>query len=258
MPLLSEPYYSACNEVFRRSTNQARLMLKEMERLCAHQQHLSILSVGSGAGLFEIPMLKMLQDGDVQIGQFVGVDISTHACLVLAERMEAEFASGMAYKIVCSPFEDFTTNQDFDIVLHNHAFEYLRGSPGPWLRASQDMLTPDGNVVIFSPDRGGINGIYEELAHEPGGWSPIFADDIEASLKSEGTRFKKKTLAGECDITLLWESDSHPDKIKLLSFLTQRDCTEAPLDERERYIEYFLSLRQTGGTIPHPTTMFIV
>ena len=258
MSLLVEPYYSACNEVFRRSTNQARLMLKQMERLCRDRRLLSILSVGSGVGLFEIPMLKMLQNGDVQISQFVGIDVSAHACAMLNERMKAEFGSDLSYHVACSAFQDFTTNQAFDIVLYNHTFEYLDGRPATWLRKSRNMLTPDGAVVIFSPTRGGINRIYEDLAQEPGGWGPIFADDIEASLKSEGDRFQKKTLAAECDITLLEERDSHPDKIKLLSFLTQRDCTAAPLDVRERYVEYYLSLGQTEGTIPHPTTMFIV
>ena len=258
MSRLADPYYTACNQVFRRSTNQARLMLTEMETLCRDRQRLSILSVGSGVGLFEIPMLKMLHAGDAQISLFVGVDVSAHACSVLNGKMEAEFGSDMRYDVVCSAFQDFTTNQDFDIVLYNHTFEYLGGSPITWLRRSQNMLTPDGNAVIFSPDRGGINRIYEELAKEPGGWSPLFADDIEASLKSKGNRFKKKTLVAECDITLLEGRDPHPDKIKLLSFLAQRDCTTAPLDVQERYVEYYLSLRQNGSTIPHPTTMFIV
>ena len=258
MSLLSEPYYSACNEVFRRSTNQPRLMLKEMEKLWRGRRRMSILSVGSGVGLFEIPMLRMMQDDHVQVSQFVGIDISAHACAVLGKRMEAEFGSGFSHHVTCSAFEDFATDAVFDIVLFNHTFEYLDGHPAPWLRKSQNLLIPDGSVVVFSPNRGGINGIYEELANEPGGWSPIFADDIEASLKSDRTGSRKKTPAAECDITLLEEGDSHPDKIKLLSFLTQRDCTEAPLEVRERYVEYYLSLRRNGGTIPHPTTMFTV
>ena len=59
-------------------------------------------------------------------------------------------------------------------------------------------------------------------------------------------------------MSLLEESDPHRDKIKLLSFLTQRDCREIPLDARESYVGYYLSLRQDGPTIPHPTTMFIL
>lgn len=258
MSLLPEPYYSACNEVFRRSTNQTQLMLREMEKFCRDRRRLSILSVGSGVGLFEIPMLKMLQDGGVQISEFVGVDVSAHACAVLEENLRAEVGSGISYDVACSPFQDFTTNEDFDIVLYNHTFEYLGGRPVTWLRKSQSLLTPGGSVIIFSPNRGGINRIYGEAIQELGGWTPFFADDIEVTLKSHRIRFLKKRLVAECDISLLQESDPHPDKIKLLSFLTQRDCRAAPLEVRESYVEYYLSLRQNGRTIPHPTTMFIL
>ena len=41
MSLLPEPYYSACNEVFRRSTNQTEVMLREMEQLCRDRRRLS-------------------------------------------------------------------------------------------------------------------------------------------------------------------------------------------------------------------------
>ena len=258
MSLLPEPYYTACNEVFRRSTNQTHFMLKEMGRFCRDRRRVSILSVGSGVGLFEIPMLKMLRDRDVHISEFVGVDVSAHACAVLEENLEAEFGSAISFDVACSPFQDFTTNKDFDIVLYNHTFEYLGGRPVTWLRKSQKLLTPGGNVIIFSPNRGGINRIYGEVMEDLGGSAPFFADDIGAALKSHHIRFRNKTIVSECDVFLLEESDPHPDKIRLLSFLTQRDCRTAPLEVRESYVEYYLSLRQNGGTIPHPTTMFII
>ena len=87
---------------------------------------------------------------------------------------------------------------------------------------------------------------------------PIFSDDIDASMSDVGHLFQKKTLVAECDVSLLERSGPHPDKIKLLSFLTQRDCTAIPLEEREAYVEYYLSLRRDGHTIPHPTTMFVL
>ena len=258
MSLLTEPYYSACNEVFRSCTNQGSLMLKQMEEIFRDLERVSILSVGSGVGLFEIPMLKILQDDGVQISHFVGVDVSSHACARLQENLEAEFGPGIWYDVVCSPFQDFTSGQDFDIVLYNHTLEYLEDRPDRWFRKSQGFLTPGGQVIVFSPNRGGINLIYGEVAQELGGWNPVFADDIDATLANLGNLFQKKTLVAECNVSLLDKSDPHPDKLKLLSFLTQRDCRAIPLEARESYVEYFLSLRQGGHTIPHPTTMFVL
>lgn len=258
MSLLTEPYYSACNEVFRRCTNQGSLMLAEMGEIFRGLRRVSILSVGSGVGLFEIPMLKMLQDDDVPISHFVGVDVSSHACARLEENLEAEFGPGIWHEVVCSPFQDFTSSRVFDLVLYNHTFEYLGGRPGRWLRKSESLLASGGRVIVFSPRRGGINLIYGEVARELGGWSPLFADDIDATLANLGNHFQKKTLVAECDVSLLDRSGPHPDKIKLLSFLTQRDCRAIPSETRESYVEYYLSLRRGGPTIPHPTTMFVL
>ena len=258
MSLLTEPYYSACNEVFRRCTNQGSLMLEEMGKIFRDLRRVSILSVGSGVGLFEIPMLKMLQDDDVAISHFVGIDVSSQACARLEENLEAEFGPGIWYEVVCSPFQDFTSSQAFDIVLYNHTFEYLGGSPVRWLHKSESFLTPGGQVIVFSPNRGGINLIYGEVAQELGGWNPLFADDIDATLANLGNLFQKRTIDAECDVSLLDRSGPHPDKIKLLSFLTQRDCRTIPFETRESYVEHYLSLRQGGHTIPHPTTMFVL
>ncbi len=258
MPLLTEPYYSDCHEVFRRSTNQGPLMLKEVKELFRDRRRADILGVGSGIGLFEIPMLKMLQDDGVQINHFVGVDVSAHACARLEENLESKFGPGIWYEVVCSPFQEFTPSQNFDIVLFNHTFEYLGGHPATWLRKSESLLTPFGQVIVFSPNRGGINLIYGEAAQELGGWNPIFADDIAATLENIGTVFRKKTLVAECDVSLLTEDDSNPEKIQLISFLSQRDCRGIPADERAGYVEYYLSLRDGGHTIPHPTTVFVV
>ncbi len=258
MALLTEPYYSNCHEVFRRSTNQSSLLLEEMKELYRDRSRVNILGVGSGVGLFEIPMLKMLQDAGVQISHFVGVDISAHACTQLEENLESEFGPGTWYDVVCSPFQDFTSSQSFDIVLFSHTFEYLRGRPVTWLRKSESLLSPGGQVIIFSPNRGGINFFYEKGVQELGGWSPFFADDIEAALQDLGTLFQKKLLVAECDVSLLNEGEPSPDKFKLLSFLSQRDCRGIPSDERRVYIDYYLSLREGGHTIPHPTTVFIL
>ena len=53
--LLTDPYYSQSHQVFRRATNQTELMLDHLVERLRGSARLSICSVGSGAGLFEIP-----------------------------------------------------------------------------------------------------------------------------------------------------------------------------------------------------------
>jgi hypothetical protein len=43
----------------------------------------------------------------------------------------------------------------------------------------------------------------------------------------------------------------------LLSFLTQLDCRDLPVETRDRYVAYYLSLRDPGASsIAHPVTLF--
>ena len=89
------------------------------------------------------------------------------------------------------------------------------------------------------------------------GFDPFFADDIEALLKANSIPFYGKAIPGECDISLLDRPNEDPDKVRLLSFLTQMDCRRLPDAEKNRYAEYYRSQRYEGKNfIPHPATLF--
>ena len=90
MSLLTEPYYSACNGVFRGCTNQGALMLDEMEEMLRDLRQVSILSVGSGVGLFEIPMLRMLHDAGVLTSQFWTANVLSVGCAAGAQQANSD------------------------------------------------------------------------------------------------------------------------------------------------------------------------
>ncbi|MFQ5943644.1 MAG: class I SAM-dependent methyltransferase [Anaerolineales bacterium] len=247
---LSGEYYVECNEVFRRSTNQAERMLDELSAYAKDRSALRILSVGSGAGLFEIPMLRTLGSA---IARFVGVDVNEHACRLLQVKLENEFGTAFDFEVVNLAFQDYQTDRRFEVVLFNHTFEYLNGDRLSWIQKSRELLGEAGNVLIFSPNRGGINKYYDEV------FSPCFSEDLEQMLSMVGIRHSKATIEAECDLTLLTGEDDDPDKIRLLSFLTQIDCRDLPASMRGEFVEYYLSLRNGDSTlVPHPTTLFIL
>lgn len=247
---LSGEYYVECNEVFRRSTNQAERMLNEMSTYAEDRSGLRILSVGSGAGLFEMPMLRTLEG---KVASFVGVDVNEHACRLLQTKLEGEFSASFDFEVVNQAFQDYHTEHRFDVVLFNHTFEYLDGDRLSWIQKSRELLAEAGNVLIFSPNRGGINKYYDEV------FSPCFSEDLEQLLTMVDIRHSRTTIQAECDLALLAGGDDDPDKIRLLSFLTQVDCRELPAAMRETFVKYFLSLRNGDSSmIPHPTTLFVL
>lgn len=252
-------YYASCQKTFRKATNQPELMLRELEWITAPARDLRLLSVGAGTGLFELPMLELLVARGRVVRRFVGIDNDAYACQALHEKLEHAFGAVMDFDVFNQDFENFTSEERFDIVLLNHVFEYLRGDQARWLNATLSLLTEKGWVLVFSPLRGGINKIYEEQMRNIRGWPPFFADDIESLLTAEGLEFSAKTLMAECAITALAVPGKTKEKIKLLSFLTQSDCRTAPDQKIEEFCSYFMSLsNDERPSIPHPTTLFMI
>ena len=258
MTTLTEPYYSEAHQVFRAATNQAELMLDRTVGHIVGRGTVTILSVGSGAGLFEIPMLARLRDAGVTVSSFVGVDPSPRACSVLRRKLD-ETPLADHHDVVTMGFEAYTTTTRYDVVLFNHVFEYLLDDPSFLLRKSASLRNRAGHVVIFSPTRGGINAVYEKLVTSARGSAPLFADDIEDALTRAGLGFSVETMIATCDISSLKRPGHAPDKLKLLSFLAQEDCRAIADYRRDEYINYYLSLREPEGTtIAHPVALLIV
>ena len=247
---LSGEYYVECNDVFRRTTNQSEQMLAETRKFAEGRSDLRILSVGSGVGLFEIPMLQVLGD---KVASFDGVDVNQHACRILQEKLEKEFGSSLDYKVEHRSFQKYQTDHRFEVVLFNHTFEYLSGDRLSWIQKSRDLLVESGNVLIFSPNRGGINRFYEEV------FAPCFSEDLDQLLTHIGMEHSTVAIEGQCDVTLFTGEDDDPDKVRLLSFLTQADCRDLPDVKQRELIDYYLSLSgEDSSIIPHPATLFIL
>ncbi|MEK6221249.1 MAG: class I SAM-dependent methyltransferase [Chloroflexota bacterium] len=258
MTALVGDYYIACQETFRASTNQANLMVAEFSAYCQDKQSVRILSVGSGIGLFELPMLRALQHSQLGVSKFVGLDIDPKASKVLAEKLNAEFGNHLDFEVFAEPYQEFSIAKKFDIILFNHVFEYLQADHLKWIKKSMSLLANDGHILIFSPLSGGINKYYADLMPQVNGFAPFFAADIERILGAEKIGFSNQTIMGACDISLL-SGNNQEDKVKLLSFMTQMDCRAIAQEKQADYIAYYTSLaEQDQDKIPHPTSFFII
>ncbi len=257
--LLPEDYYARCHAAFRRATDQTDVMLAAVDAIGRGRAQLGILSVGSGIGLFELPMLERLQASGIHISSFVGVDRSEHACRLLERRLQEAFGVGLAFEIVPSSIEAFTTQKRFDLILYNHVLEYLGDTALQELEKSLRFLSPGGKILIFSPQRGGINKPYAQVMLACTGAEPLFADDIAALLEANEFSSSKTTLPASLDISPLLGSGRSPEKIELLSFLTQADCRVLPDDALAAFIRHYRSLLDGHPSrISHPTTLFTV
>lgn len=252
-------YYIECHQVFRQATDQAERMLFDMRSLLSEFSAERILSVGCGTGLFEIPMLQSLKASGLGLRSFVGVDTSSEACSILRDRLQEAVGERIAWQVVESPFEEYEPAVDFDVVLFNHSLEYLGGRPAVWIEKAIALLRPGGICLIYSPDRGGINGPYEKFAASRMGVPPRFSADIEQALLSLGIDFERRRIAASCSLELLEQAPGTADAERLLSFLAQVDCRDLPSERVQDLASYYLGLREAGALrIPHPTTRFLI
>ena len=256
---LKGPYYAECQKVFRAATNQDELMLEALRVECADYEEFSILSVGSGSGLFELPMLKMLLSEGKAVKRFTGVDIDENANQLLEKALDAGFAGQLDYEVVTASFDTYQPSERADIILYNHVFEYIRKGHLTWMQKSLTLLAEGGKLLLFSPIQGGINRIYEQNMSSYFDYVPYYSSDIEEMLSDAGMAFSKERIRGECDIVLLDELGDNAKGMRLLSFLTQVDCRKLPVQESAIQVSYFQSLTEQGEKrIAHPTDFFVL
>ncbi len=227
-------------------------MLAQLLRLTGDPAPSTLLSIGSGTGLFEIPMLQGIQANGGAPKRFVGVDIDADACRLLRNRLRSSFLDRLDYQVLQLDFAHYHTAERFELVLMVHTFEYLVGDPMENLHRAHGLAADGGQLLLFSPQRGGINAIYEQVT------DGCFADDLERMLSAAGLDFDMLLIEAECDVDPL-SSGSMADRLALLSFLTQLDCRKLDPQQLDALADYYRSLRDpVSGKVPHPTTAFVI
>lgn len=252
-------YYNECHALFRSLTDQPQRMLEDVSELCAGRPRARILSVGSGTGLFEIPMLERLLEEGFDVATFVGIDVNHEACAELARRLTAGDFGDLDWRVLPQAFETYAPVDRFQILLFNHSFEYLAGPPARWVRKALSLLTDEGVCLIYSPDRGGINAIYAEVAERIYASPPSFSDDLQRALDRAGIAYSKRKILGMCSVEPLERSTGEVERTQLLSFLCQLDCRGIAEEQRAALVDHYLGLRVRGDSqVPHPTTRFLI
>ncbi len=88
------------------------------------QDSYTILSIGCGTGIFEQPFLENLLAGNKQI-HFVGVDPNEKECTITrewCEKISNSKPTSFDFKIYPVCFENFQSQQSFDLILAIHSF----------------------------------------------------------------------------------------------------------------------------------------
>lgn len=106
--------------------------------LCSYMKHLgqpiSLLDVGCGEGL-----ILRFCDRDWLVN-YTGLDISQTAL----DRIKTLLPTD---RLICSPLEEFSTDQRFDVILFNEVLYYM-SDPKSHLKKFRNYLKPGGKILI--------------------------------------------------------------------------------------------------------------
>jgi SAM-dependent methyltransferase len=232
-------------------------MLDAMLKIAGASREMKILSVGSGLGLFERPLVLELSALGL-ISQFTGVDINREANQLLRTFLEQNVQDRLHFEVRDESFENFSDQDQYDLILFNHVFEYLSAGQERWLNKALGMLKTGGQIGLYSPLHDEINFYYAKFQEELFKRSPYFSADIDGLLNSLAKiKFERQTIMGKCDLSLIARSELDPAATKLLSFLCQIDAREFDSAQLHEIRDYFLGV-EADNWIAHPTDLYLI
>lgn len=102
------------------------------------QQQINVLDIGGGTG----KQLGLLKKIDSRITRTVIVDLDEEA---------GKIASEQGHEYYCGRFENYESDKPFDVILMLNLIEHV-DNPKVLLRKAQSLLSPDGIVIIKTPN----------------------------------------------------------------------------------------------------------
>lgn len=225
-PRLAGSDYTASHAAFRARSDQQERMLEQLMGQFSRpiSPPRSVLSVGCGAGLFDLALAQRLR---ALGGQPLTVGLDPNPAQIAAFR-ERFAEAGLPCRTVEEPFEKAKITERFELVLFSHSLYYL-SDPLEALRRGRQLLAPGGRVVVFHGTRRGLKQVRGALLSALGVPERAFfgADALAEALTQARIPFTHETLQSVVDVTLCMTPDS-PEGEALMSFLVQTRWADLP------------------------------
>jgi len=266
VPPLPDARYAECVECYEAKSDQRTRMHAWLEaRLVSAlpADRARVLSVGSGSGAFDAPLLDAVSRRADEV-DYVGIDPNPHQCAAFAERLEGSRGrSGVRVDVHTGDFETATLDGGpFDLVHFTHCLYYFP-RPGRAVERALELLAPGGAVLAFLAPNEELNALADACwALTQGGRRSWFADDLARFLGDRPTHRVTRTRIDAWLDASACLGEPHPDGARLLDFIAQADTGRLPADVTEAMRRYLRSVavRDDGGRflLPHPVDAFLI
>jgi|GEM_PF-1934461 len=262
---LSEEEYTESQIVYRSRDNEKEVILEAILQTIkpklSSQDNYRILSIGCGQGIFEKPFLQNLLERDKTL-HFVGVEPKEKECTKIkkwCDKISAERQGKFSFKIHSVGFEEFASDESFDIILLINSLYYF-SELEPSIQKTYQLLSKEGiAIATISPMRRLLNEPYYCVNKRLYSQSRWFSEDIQKALIESNISFRKETIDFLVNITDSFQKGSQFGK-QLLDFMIGANTAYfSPLQLR-LLLDYFASGSQKMETgeimLPHSVDLF--
>ncbi|MEW6386611.1 MAG: class I SAM-dependent methyltransferase [Thermodesulfobacteriota bacterium] len=261
-PPLGPEAYARCFATFRSISNEWQAMLKwsgeVLPGLLPAKEQLSILSVGSGTGEFDVEFARLLQAKFKSL-QYVTIEPNLTECRQLQSRIAASHLDKIQFEIDPVAFENFPRQQRFDLILFSHCLYYLPDRDQA-LTQARDLLLGSGLLLIFHQTPQGIDQIQQRFMRRvKGDENEMFTSrEIQAILEGHRLPYRLEVLESFLDVTSCFQPDS-PTGRELLSFFLESDVRQVRPELQQEIVAYLKEIsfpNQERRLLYHPVAVF--
>ncbi len=219
---------------------------------------ISVLSVGSGNGAFDLELIRVLQTV-FSIRKYVCVEPNEQALALFRERARSVDLEEISFEFQSGRFDRFETSNTFHFTHFIHSLMYIEDKEEAISRA---LRLTDGTVVIVTQTFEGVFNVRRQFLLEARGEESqaMAHTDVQAMLDRMGVGYKLQLIPSTLDVTAILKSNSD-DGCKLLSFILLAELSAVRhnvLQDVVREIEQ-MTLEKDGRFLcPDPIAVFVI
>ncbi len=259
-PLEDEAYVRA-QRAFRAATTQQAVILADVlarvREAAAGRDQVSLLSVGCGSGLLDLPLLGHLLEEHVRV-RYVGVDPNPVACRALRLGL-ARLGDGLEGDVVCRGFEEAALGESFDAVVLVHVL-YYDADPTRLLARALECVGERGRLLVYSAPENGLSQLFKRATQQLHGFEPWLTPQTRAALERLGCRPRCERRVAELRLASPDDATGAVSD-EILDFVLHADARSLSRADRARIVRYLegVSLDGRGDrTVPHAFDVLVV
>jgi SAM-dependent methyltransferase len=264
-PLLSESEYAAAFAAYRTKTNQAELMLewlrKHAEFIVKETDELSVLSVGTGYGEFDLAAIPILQKLAPRL-RYTAIDPNAPMLEQFKTDFRARGIQNVELDVQNCSFEKFIASspKQYDLIHFTHCL-YFISDRAEAIKQSLKLLKPNGLILIFNSMTAGSQDLRIRFTKKATGKASLIfsAEQLKELLEHETIKHHFDVINSATDVTDCFSK--RPTGGLLLNFFLLCNTDNIPRNLRSEVLDYMKLIAFREGSrflILHPVGVFCI